>query len=159
MPLVRLRWQVWVVMAVVIALAVATGLLLIVEGGQQPPGPHDPARRSTAPGDAWRDCQACRGCRRNTKGRIAPALRRNDDSGVDRLPSELGAKRAKAQQHGAQQCQCRATVGDGRNVVEDILTVLGEARIPPEVQHVDSVGARRRVSLRPGLVPRTSLRP
>jgi hypothetical protein len=34
MPLVRLKWQTWVMMAVVLALAVATALLLIVEWGQ-----------------------------------------------------------------------------------------------------------------------------
>jgi hypothetical protein len=32
--LVRLQWQTWVITAVVLALAVATGLLLIVERGQ-----------------------------------------------------------------------------------------------------------------------------
>ena len=34
MPLVRLQWQTWAVMVVVLALAVATALLLIVERGQ-----------------------------------------------------------------------------------------------------------------------------
>jgi len=34
MSLVQLQWQSWVMMAVVIALAVATVLLLIVERGQ-----------------------------------------------------------------------------------------------------------------------------
>jgi hypothetical protein len=31
MPLVRLQWQTWVVMAVVLALVIATAVLLIVE--------------------------------------------------------------------------------------------------------------------------------
>ena len=31
MPLMRLQWQTWVVMAVVLALVIATALLLIVE--------------------------------------------------------------------------------------------------------------------------------
>jgi hypothetical protein len=34
LPLVRLQWQTWVMMAVVLALAVTTVLLLIVERGQ-----------------------------------------------------------------------------------------------------------------------------
>ena len=34
MPIVRLQWQTWLVAAVVIALAVTTALLLIVERGQ-----------------------------------------------------------------------------------------------------------------------------
>jgi hypothetical protein len=34
MPLVRLQWQTWVMLAVVIAVAVTTALLLIVEQGQ-----------------------------------------------------------------------------------------------------------------------------
>ena len=34
MPLVNLQWQTWVVMAVVLALVIATAVLLIVERGQ-----------------------------------------------------------------------------------------------------------------------------
>jgi len=34
MPLVRLQWQTWVMMAVVIALAITAVLLLIAERGQ-----------------------------------------------------------------------------------------------------------------------------
>ena len=34
MPLVRLQWQTWVMMAVVLVVAVTTVLLLIVERGQ-----------------------------------------------------------------------------------------------------------------------------
>jgi hypothetical protein len=34
MPLVRLQWQTWVVMAVVLALVIATAVLLLVERGQ-----------------------------------------------------------------------------------------------------------------------------
>lgn len=34
MPLMRLQWQAWVMMAVVLVLAVTTALLLIVERGQ-----------------------------------------------------------------------------------------------------------------------------
>lgn len=34
MPLMRLQWQTWVVMAVVLALVIATALLLLVELGQ-----------------------------------------------------------------------------------------------------------------------------
>jgi hypothetical protein len=34
MPLVRLQWHAWVMLAVVLALAVTTALLLIVEWGQ-----------------------------------------------------------------------------------------------------------------------------
>lgn len=34
MPIVRLQWQTWLMLAVVLALAVATALLLIVERGQ-----------------------------------------------------------------------------------------------------------------------------
>ncbi len=34
MPLVRLQWQTWVVMVVVLALVIATAVLLIVEWGQ-----------------------------------------------------------------------------------------------------------------------------
>jgi hypothetical protein len=33
MPLVRLQWQTWVMLAVVIAVAVTTALLLIIEQG------------------------------------------------------------------------------------------------------------------------------
>ena len=34
MPPVRLQWQTWVVMAVVLALVITTALLLLVERGQ-----------------------------------------------------------------------------------------------------------------------------
>lgn len=34
MPLVRLQWQTWVMMAVVLALAITTALVLIAERGQ-----------------------------------------------------------------------------------------------------------------------------
>jgi len=34
LPLVRLQWHTWVILAVVLALAVTTALLLIVEYGQ-----------------------------------------------------------------------------------------------------------------------------
>jgi hypothetical protein len=34
MPLVRLQWQTWVMMAVVLAVAVTTVLLLLVQRGQ-----------------------------------------------------------------------------------------------------------------------------